>query len=86
MEPHGFLQEAKLSDLIKVNRWIDLDSDECKALEYYTYIRKVVFTGLEYKIIKPDNSGCLWMVDGNPVHAKSGEELVGIKYSKKAAN
>lgn len=75
-----------MSDIIKVVRWADLDSPEIKALEYYTYIRKVVFTGLEYKIIRSDNSGCLFMMDGNPVHANVGTELVGIKYSKKAAN
>ena len=75
-----------MSEKITVSRWIDLDDAECKALEYYSYIRKVVFTGLEYKIIRADKNGCLFMMDGNPVHAESNKELVGIRYSKKAPN
>jgi hypothetical protein len=75
-----------MSEKITVSRWIDIDSQEAKSLEDYSAYRKIIFTGLDCKIIKIDKSGCLFMMDGNPVHTECNKQLVGIKFSKKAPN
>lgn len=76
-----------MSNKITVTRWVDLESEECKSLEYYSYIKKVVDSGLKFKIITSDSNGHLFMDGGDtPIHADIKGELVGIKFSKTAAN
>ena len=70
-----------------ITKWVDLDDPEFKTVEYYTYIRKVVLAGLEYKIITPDKMGNLYMDDGaTPISAELNGETVGVRYSMKALN
>lgn len=76
-----------MSEKIIVTRWVDLEAQELKEVEYYSYIKKVIASGLEHGIITSDSDGCLFMDEGTvPIHAEIKGQIIGIRLSKKAYN
>ena len=74
--------------MVKVDRWIDIDSAEAQKIEKYSFVKKIVTIGMEEGIIKANNDGQLWVIrgEGNPVHADLDGNLVGLLYKAKAPN
>jgi len=78
---------------IKIDRWIDLYSEECRMLdENYNFTMKIVKMLLlkEPAFLFSDLTGRLWGKGENeifyPFHFEYGNKLIGYKISKRAAN
>lgn len=74
--------------MIKIDRWLDIESEEFKKLDDASSIRQFMLRGLKCEAIKPDNNGNLYTNDNlrNPLHDKIDGELIGYKWSAKASN
>ena len=68
-----------------IKRWIDMDSSEFNQIETPSLVKKIVLSGIEYGFITVDKNGYMFQGE-NIVHAELGTELVGLRYSAKAAN
>jgi len=84
-------QELDSQSVIKIDRWIDIESEECKNLdENYSLSKKWMKMLMESNYLKSDSLGRLWCHSENgnffPYHFEVGTKLYGFRLSKVAAN
>lgn len=76
---------------IKVDRWLDLDSEECRAKDDdHALTKKWLKIGMDAKFLFADPSGRIWGRGENniyfPYHFNVGKTLYGYRISKSASN
>jgi hypothetical protein len=78
---------------IHVDRWIDIESAECKELDdNYAFTKKCLKLGMEGEpaYLAIDTDGRIWgRGEDNiyhPFHFEHGHKLIGYRLCKKAAN
>ncbi len=77
---------------VKIDRWVDIDSEEAKTLdEDRALTKKMVRIGFEDKWMITDNLGRIWGFNAEknlffPFHFENGKELIGYRMAKVAAN
>lgn len=85
-------QEFDEQSVIPIDRWIELDGDECRKLDDNLKLTKqYIKVGLEAKVISYDSLGRIWLWSEKnkiyyPMHFEYKKLLIGYKVSKKAAN
>ena len=85
-------QELDAQSKIKIDRWIDVDSEECRDKDdNYAFTKKCIKLGFqEQAYLFTDLHGRIWGKgqDGYfyPFHFEYGKKLIGYRLSKKAAN
>jgi hypothetical protein len=79
--------------LIRIDRWIDVDSVECRKLDDNYKLTKRIIRDLyeqEPASLFTDSLGRFWDKGVNgiyfPYHFEYGKKLIGYRMSKKAAN
>lgn len=76
--------------MISVARWIDIDGEEYKLLSAPAAGRRMIERAIACKAITADKEGKLFFrqTDGllAPINDNLNGEVVGIRYSKLAAN
>lgn len=85
-------KELDFQSEVKINRWIDIDSEECKLLddniEFTKKVLKIGFGKEPFFIL--DKEGRIWGKSDNgkyyPFHFEYGKQLIGYRISKKASN
>lgn len=85
--------QLDLQSKIVINRWLDVDSAECREIDdNYSLTKKMIkmLHETEPKYLFTDTLGRLWGKgeDGYcyPFHFNYGKELVGYRISRKASN
>jgi hypothetical protein len=86
--------EVEKKSIVKINRWVDVDSKEFKEMSSPAEIilTKKVVKAISFKDsgISTDELGRIWSKneDGSfwPLHSEIGKEIIGFKVSKMAAN
>lgn len=84
-----FLDEQSL---VKIDRWVDIDSDECKVMDDdHDFTKKVQRMGFQDPpFLFTDSDGRIWgKGEGDrfyPFHFEYGKKLIGYRISKKASN
>lgn len=77
---------------IKIKRWVDIDSEEAKALDNDRALtKKMLKIGFEEKFMTLDSLGRIWGINKEnniyyPFHFENGNDLIGYRIAKKAAN
>ena len=77
---------------IHVDKWIDVDSSECRELDdNYSFTKKIVKLGFqEPAYLAVDKLGRIWGRGENnkfyPFHMNRGKNIIGYRISKRAAN
>jgi len=85
-------KELDAQSKIKIDRWIDIDSEECKELDdNHSLTKRWLKLGFEEPAyFFADSLGRVWGkgVDGiyYPFHFNKGKILIGYRLSKMAAN
>ncbi len=87
-------QELDAQSPVKIDRWIDVDSEECKDMdETPDFTRKIMRIGFEDGWLFTDLQGRIWGHAKNeengpffPFHFEWGSQLIGYRISKRAAN
>ena len=85
-------RELDAQSPIKIDRWVEVDSQEHKNLEENPGMaRKMINLGLkEPAYLFTDTLGRVWGKGENgkyyPFHFKSGKTLIGYRLSERAAN
>ena len=85
-------KELDSQSKIRIDRWIELDSEECRSLDdNYAFTKQCLKLGLEEPaMLAFDSSGRIWGrgVDNvfYPFHMEYKGQLIGYRLSKKAAN
>ena len=88
LTPH----QLDLQSKIKIDKWLDIDSDEVRNLDdNYAFTKKCIKLGFqEPAYMFTDTNGRIWGkgTDGlyYPFHFNRGKILIGYRLSKKAAN
>ncbi len=79
---------------IIIDKWVDIDSSECKDLDDNpSFTKKIICLGFqEPAFLFTDSKGRVWgkpKHDGEqyfPLHMEIGKKKIGYRISKKAAN
>ena len=77
---------------VKIDRWIDIDSEEAKAKDPdRAFAKKLLRIGFEDGWLQTDSDGRVWGFDPKrniyyPTHFEDGKKLLGYRIAKKAAN
>ena len=76
---------------IKINRWLDLDSEECRAKDdNHSLTKQWLKIGMEAKFLFADPNGRIWGRGENgvyfPYHFNVGSTLYGYRIAKQASN
>jgi len=86
-------KELDTQSKIKISKWIDVESEECRALDdNYALTKKMIRMLYEKEpaYLFTDQRGYLWGMgeDGRyyPFHFEYQGKLIGYRLSKKAAN
>ena len=85
------VQELDKQSLIKIDKWLDIDSEECQDKDPdLALTKKWMKIGFEDKFLFADSLGRIWG-RGNegrffPYHFNVGKKLYGIRIAKKATN
>lgn len=89
---HLTSKELDEQNIININYWIDIDSQEAKVNdEDRALTKKMIRIGQEDGWMITDNLGRLWGYDKNknqyfPFHFEIGNKLIGYCIKKSAAN
>lgn len=85
--------ELDAQSKIKVDRWIEVHSQECKDIDdgLHWFTIKCMNIGFEDGFMFVDTLGRIWgrnreTSECYPFHTEHGKELVGYRLAKKAAN
>lgn len=85
-------KELDAQSSIKIDRWVDLESEECKEMDdTYTFTKKCIRIGFEDGWMLVDSLGRIWGKGSGstiyfPFHFEFGKKLIGYRLSKQAAN
>ena len=86
-------KELDAQSPVKISRWLDIDSEECKELDQdRQFTNKILRFGFEDKWLKVDAQGRVFGLDPQnnlyyPLHFEGRKkELIGYRITKKAAN
>lgn len=86
-------QELESQSAIKINRWVEVHSQECKDIDsdLHWFTLKCIKIGFEDGYMITDSLGRIWgrnTTTGEyyPFHTEYGKELIGYRLSSKAAN
>lgn len=77
---------------VKIDRWIDIDSEEAKRIDdNRAFTKKIIKIGFEGSYLFIDTHGRLWgktkkCDQYSPLHIEHGNKLIGYRMSKNAAN
>lgn len=74
--------------MIKIDRWVDINSKEFELLENTKSIKKFIVFSVKVGAVIPDNNGRLF-VGGNknmPLHDNFNSNIIGYRISTMAAN
>jgi hypothetical protein len=85
-------KELDAQSPIKIDRWVDVSSAECKELDdTYAFTKKCIAIGMEDKWMFVDSLGRIWGKSSDsttcfPFHFEHGKQLIGYRLSTRAAN
>lgn len=77
---------------VKVDRWIDFNSEESKTLDTARVVTKqAIRIGFSRGIMMFDTFGRVWGLNDEdkkfyPLHFKKGDQVIGYRMSERAAN
>lgn len=92
MNNHPTPKQLDAQSPVRIHRWLDIDSEECRAQdETNQNARKWLRQQMESGFMFLDSDGRVWCKHRDkpeyyPYHFESGSSLIGYRISKKAAN
>lgn len=85
-------KELEAQSPVKIDRWVDVYSEECRMMDdTYDFTKKIMRLGFEDGWMFTDSEGRIWGKDKTggpcfPFHFEYGNQLIGYRISKRAAN
>ena len=77
---------------VKIDRWIDIDSKECKMIdEFHSFFKETLTWAFNSNLMFLDSLGRIWGNKPNssqkfPIHFEHGKQLIGYRITKRASN